>query len=118
MARTLKCQFTFEMPNFEKVSDNAKDFISSLLVLKADERMTAEQCLAHPWLTDNRVSLALQPRQHSTASTLQVYEDVLYCLETNWMKSLLARRRWQRWYNAITAMRRMRRLSVSGFDAL
>ena len=56
MARTLKCQYTFDMPNFDKVSDNAKDFISSLLVLSAEERFTAEQCLNHPWLTDNRVS--------------------------------------------------------------
>ena len=56
MARTLKCQYTFEMPNFDKVSDNAKDFISSLLILSAEERFSAEQCLNHPWLTDNRVS--------------------------------------------------------------
>ena len=101
MARTLSCDYNFELPNFAKVTDTAKDFISRLLVLEAEQRLTADQCLAHPWLTDNRV-----------------YEDVLYCLETNWMKSLLARRRWQRWYNAITAMRRMRRLSASGFDAL
>ena len=101
MARTLKCQYSFDLPNFEKVSDNAKDFISSLLVLGAEERASAGQCLTHPWLTDNRV-----------------YEDVLYCLETNWMKSLLARRRWQRWYNAITAMRRIKRISSNGFDAL
>ena len=60
------------------------------------------------------------PQSNTSASppTVQVYEDVLYCLETNWMKSLLARRRWQRWYNAITAMRRMRRISASGFDSL
>ena len=56
MARTLKCQYTFEMPNFDKVSDAAKDFISSLLKLNAEERFSAEQCLNHPWLTDNRVS--------------------------------------------------------------
>ena len=56
MARTLKCQYTFDMPNFDKVSDNAKDFISSLLILSAEERFSAEQCLNHPWLTDNRVS--------------------------------------------------------------
>merc|ERR550519_1853271 len=91
MAKTLSCDYTLDMPNFDKVSDAAKDFISSLLILSAEERFSAEQCLSHPWLTDNRV-----------------YEDVLYCLETNWMKSLLARRRWQRWFNAITAMRRMR----------
>merc|ERR1719336_1441692 len=101
MARTLSCDFNFELPNFEKVSENAKDFISRLLVLNADDRFTANQCLSHPWLTDNRV-----------------YVDVLDALETAWMRSILARRRWQRWYNAITATRRMRRLSSGGFDSL
>lgn len=57
MAKILKCQYTFEMPNFDKISHHAKDFISSLLVLNPEERFSAEQCLNHPWLTDNRVSL-------------------------------------------------------------
>ena len=36
MARTLSCDFHFDLPNFEKVSDNAKDFISKLLILNAE----------------------------------------------------------------------------------
>ena len=56
MARTLSCDYNFELPNFAKVTDTAKDFISRLLVLEAEHRLTADQCLAHPWLTDNRVS--------------------------------------------------------------
>ena len=56
--------------------------------------MTATDCLSHPWLTDNRV-----------------YVEVLHTLETAWMKGLLARRRWHRWYHAIIAMNRMRKLS-------
>ena len=55
MARTLSCDYNFELPNFAKVTDTAKDFISRLLVLEAEQRLTADQCLTHPWLTDNRV---------------------------------------------------------------
>ena len=36
----------------------------------------------------------------------QVYVEVLHTLETAWMKGLLARRRWHRWYHAIVAMNR------------
>ena len=36
MARTLKCEYNFDLPNFEKVTDTAKDFISKLLVLNAE----------------------------------------------------------------------------------
>ena len=42
---------------------------------------------------------------------MQVYVEVLYSLQTTWMKGILARRRWHRWYHAITAMNRMRQLS-------
>ena len=118
MARTLSCDFNFELPNFEKVSDNAKDFISRLLVLNADDRFTATQCLSHPWLTDNRVSRKHWKDDCNNNVHVKVYVDVLDALETAWMRSILARRRWQRWYNAITATRRMRRLSFGDFDSL
>ena len=57
-------------------------------------RLTARQSLEHPWLEDE-----------------DLYVDVLQELETTWMRACLARRRWHRWYHAITAMNRMRQLS-------
>ena len=36
----------------------------------------------------------------------KVYVEVLHTLETAWMKGILARRRWHRWYHAIVAMNR------------
>jgi len=94
MAKTLSCDYTFELSNFEKISDEAKDFVSKLLLLQPQERFTALECLSHPWLTDNRV-----------------YVDVLHTLQTAWMKGILARRRWHRWFHAITATRRIKNLT-------
>jgi len=38
---------------WKDISNLAKDFIDKLLVLDANERMTAAQALTHPWLTSN-----------------------------------------------------------------
>eukprot|EP00903_Cladosiphon_okamuranus_P012731 g11902.t1 len=42
----------YDMPDvlFQHVSSDAKDFISKLLVVDQENRMSAEQALAHPWL--------------------------------------------------------------------
>lgn len=42
----------YDMPDvlFQHVSSDAKDFISKLLVVDQEKRMSAEQALAHPWL--------------------------------------------------------------------
>jgi len=64
-------------------------------VLDPENRMSAVKALGHSWLT--------------TTDSSQV--DVLRTLETGWMKQLLARRRWHRWFNAVKALQRMRRLS-------
>ena len=55
MAKTLSCDYTMDTTNFTHISDNGKDFIRKLLVLDPGTRQTADQCLLHPWLTDNRV---------------------------------------------------------------
>ena len=56
--QTLSCDYTLDLPNFEHVSEDGKDFIKKLLVLEPSERQTAAQTLQHPWLTDNRVGLS------------------------------------------------------------
>ena len=33
MAKTLSCDYTMDLPNFEHISENGKDFISKLLML-------------------------------------------------------------------------------------
>jgi len=47
----LKCKYTFGAEIWTHVSMDAKDFISKLLLLNPDDRMTAKVALQHPWLT-------------------------------------------------------------------
>ncbi|RWS15514.1 twitchin-like protein, partial [Dinothrombium tinctorium] len=44
------CDWSFDDEAFKNISEEAKDFIRKLLTRKTDKRMTAHQCLEHPWL--------------------------------------------------------------------
>jgi len=44
--------WSFIPPYWDHVSDSAKDLISKLLVLDPKQRLTAEQALAHPWISN------------------------------------------------------------------
>uniref|UniRef100_A0A8C4NFT0 non-specific serine/threonine protein kinase n=1 Tax=Eptatretus burgeri TaxID=7764 RepID=A0A8C4NFT0_EPTBU len=65
---------------FEDISSNAADFIRSLLVKAPQDRATAEECLAHPWLFADLVSpsnqlilaSAEQPSGEETDSSEQI----------------------------------------------
>ena len=60
-----------------------------------NSRLSASQCLEHQWLTGS-------------------YLDTLKQLETTWMRKYLAKRRWQRWFNAVRAMNRIKHLGQVG----
>ena len=45
-----KCKYNFDGPSWKHVSQEAKDFISSLIKYNPDERLTAEQALRTPWM--------------------------------------------------------------------
>jgi serine/threonine protein kinase len=49
--------FEFHDEYWDPVSDNAKDFVSRLLTVNPEERLTAEQALQHPWLKAKDISL-------------------------------------------------------------
>ena len=59
-----------------QVSSEARDLVQKLLLADPNERLTAVQCLSHPWLSGD-----------------VIYIDVLNELETTWMRRCLARRR-------------------------
>ena len=76
MAKALRCEFELDIPELSRTSDEAKDLVVNLLCKEPEERFTAEECMAHPWL-----------------SGADIYIDVLHELETTWMRRCLARRR-------------------------
>ncbi|GIX87268.1 twitchin, partial [Caerostris extrusa] len=44
------CDWEFDDEAFVNISNEGKDFISKLLTRSKDKRMTAHECLEHPWL--------------------------------------------------------------------
>lgn len=46
-----RADYDFEDEAFDAVSQEAKDFISSLLIHKKENRLNAQQCLQAKWLT-------------------------------------------------------------------
>jgi len=48
--KIIKCEYDFPDPEWTSISENAKDFIRHLLIKEPEQRYTAKQCLAHPWL--------------------------------------------------------------------
>jgi calcium/calmodulin-dependent protein kinase I len=47
----LHSPFEFPSPEWDDISEEAKDFVSHLLEKDPEKRYTAEQALQHPWLT-------------------------------------------------------------------
>jgi calcium/calmodulin-dependent protein kinase I len=45
--------YDFPEPEWNEVSEEAKDFIKKILVVDPQKRATAEQCLTHPWIKEN-----------------------------------------------------------------
>ncbi|NXL63493.1 MYLK2 kinase, partial [Chordeiles acutipennis] len=48
----LAANWYFDEETFESVSDEAKDFVSNLIIKEKSARMSASQCLQHPWLNN------------------------------------------------------------------
>lgn len=80
--------YDFDDEAFDNISDEAKDFISKLLVKFQNKRLTASQCLMHPWL--------LCGEKSNNAKEIN----------TEKLKSFLMRRRWQKAAHAIRALGR------------
>ena len=93
MAKVLDVDYSLDQAELCKVSDEAKDFLSRLLLKNPKNRLTASQCLEHDWLKDEKL-----------------YLGILQTLETIWMRRCLARRRWYRLFNALRVMRRVRNI--------
>lgn len=83
-----RAEFDFDDEAFEDISEEAKDFISKLLVKDRRKRMLVSDCLNHIWLSK-------KPK----------LEDKI--INTKNLKRFVIRRRWQKAVNAILALKRM-----------
>lgn len=54
------CDWDFDADAFCHISDEAKDFIRKLLIANKEKRMTAHECLLHPWLTGDHSDRSAQ----------------------------------------------------------
>ncbi|XP_021324308.1 uncharacterized protein mylk4b isoform X3 [Danio rerio] len=65
----LACQWSFEEAEFADISEEAKDFISRLLVKSKSWRMSASQSLKHPWLSDRGLHYRLHHKKNKCHSS-------------------------------------------------
>ncbi|XP_067210466.1 uncharacterized protein [Linepithema humile] len=94
-ANITRADYDLEDEAFDAISDNAKSFISGLLIKRKETRMSATQCLEHPWMAQQ------------TAAMSRV------ALPTEKLKKFIIRRKWQKTGNAIRALGRMTILSAN-----
>uniref|UniRef100_A0A1E1X9C1 Putative ser/thr protein kinase n=1 Tax=Amblyomma aureolatum TaxID=187763 RepID=A0A1E1X9C1_9ACAR len=88
MANVTRAEYDFDDESFDAISEEAKDFIAKLLLKDKEDRMTAAQCLNHPWLRKDK-------KRDDTQ------------LDKKKLKRFVIRRRWQKMVNAFLALRRM-----------
>jgi serine/threonine protein kinase len=77
-----------EEPEFEDISEGAKDFISKLLIPDQSIRMSADEALRHPWLAEKH------PLGSSTATKVN---------RSLKLTNVLSRLKWQKCTNVIMA---------------
>ncbi|KAM4629874.1 uncharacterized protein mylk4b [Polymixia lowei] len=65
----LACQWNFEEEEFLDISEEAKDFITRLLVKSKTWRMSAAESLRHPWLSDPSLHYQLHQKKNKCHST-------------------------------------------------
>eukprot|EP00944_MAST-04C_sp_MAST-4C-sp1_P002188 g2188.t1 len=74
-------EYEFVSPYWDDISDSAKDLIKKLLEVDPEARYSAEQVLAHPWVSDGS--------QRSTAALGRHIQDGIgnICAKTKWKKA-------------------------------
>ncbi|XP_015125607.1 triple functional domain protein isoform X1 [Diachasma alloeum] len=71
-ANILKCDYCFPDEYFEFISNDAKDLLGRLLILRGEERGSAEACLSSPWfkiakgatISSSRMAAFIERRAH------------------------------------------------------
>jgi len=94
-AQILKGEFEFDSPYWDDISEEAKDFIRSLMCVNVEHRLTCEAALDHCWIT-------------GVQSEKNIHATVSEQLKKNFAKS-----RWKQAYNAIAVSRQLKNLALN-----
>lgn len=90
----VNCSWDFDADTFEGLSEEAKDFVSRLLVKEKSCRMSATQCLKHEWLNNLPAKASKSKVRLKSQLLLQKY---------------MAQRTWKKHFYAVTAANRLRK---------
>ncbi|XP_077085246.1 myosin light chain kinase 3 isoform X1 [Siphateles boraxobius] len=99
MNNILHATWEFEAEAFENVSEEAKDFISSLLVPAKCSRLSASGCMKHSWLNNLEDKAKMYKVRLKSQMRLQRY--------------LAAHRQWKKHFYAVAAANRLKRFQQS-----
>uniref|UniRef100_A0A8C3J828 Myosin light chain kinase 3 n=1 Tax=Calidris pygmaea TaxID=425635 RepID=A0A8C3J828_9CHAR len=94
MNYVVNCNWDFDAEAFEQLSEEAKDFISRLLVKEKSCRMSATQCLKHEWLNN----LPAKAKKFK----LRLRSQLL-------LQSYLTHRKWKKHFYVVAAANRLKR---------
>ncbi|XP_064193262.1 myosin light chain kinase 3-like isoform X1 [Anguilla rostrata] len=95
MNNILHSNWDFDADAFENVSEEAKDFVSRLLIPEKCSRLSASGCLKHSWLNHLEEKAKMQRVQLKSQLRLQRY--------------LAAHRQWKKHFHVVAAANRLRR---------
>ncbi|KAF4080462.1 hypothetical protein AMELA_G00171730 [Ameiurus melas] len=94
----VELKYEFEPHYFSQTTSMAKDFIQKLLVKEQSERMTAEECLIHPWIKPlTRTQIAKRNRSSINMKNFRMFN---------------AKRKWKMSYNMVSACNRLCKLKL------
>ncbi|XP_021232362.1 uncharacterized protein LOC110387943 isoform X2 [Numida meleagris] len=98
LSNVVEGAYDFEERYFSDTSEMAKDFIRQLLVKEPQERMTASECLVHPWIKPlSRKQAAKRSRSSINMKNFRKFN---------------ARRKWKLSYHMVSACNRLCRMRL------
>ncbi|XP_075832882.1 myosin light chain kinase 3 isoform X1 [Microtus pennsylvanicus] len=90
----VNCSWDFDADTFKGLSEDARDFVSRLLVKEKSCRMSATQCLKHDWLNHLPAK--------ASGSNVRLRSQLL-------LQKYMAQSKWKKHFHVVTAVNRLRK---------
>ncbi|KAJ3159810.1 hypothetical protein HDU86_001462 [Geranomyces michiganensis] len=78
----LQCEYEFDRAYWSEISQDAKDFIRSLLVVDPTRRATVQQALQHPWLETTESNANLLPALQKAFDAKRAFKRAVLAINT------------------------------------